>query len=302
MVFVIVSHFYVNQKEIKMKKIILFLLIFINVNVLFAISKEINNYKIDIKGSGYWIVDNYPDQVILSHYLGDKNEIKERDYNYSNLFDFNQKNIVNSYFKKYDNNTKFDAILYTNDIKSNKDNCTLPDKCIMIRYYNTDDNKDLFTWNLYYSTFFDKGEIKIQDIKEINNKIFIACNSRYNVYIYVLHYVDNNKNILEKYNVFPNLNVCKIKSMDLLTDNIVKLKLTNDITEYWKISQSKEDFDKNLIDTKPEIADLKKLIWSNFYKEPNQSLYQSWDYIRQESEPTVDQLKGTFPEDTFFAD
>ena len=281
-----------------MKNIITCILFIFVTNNLPAI-EYIADYTTFIKDNGTWIVDMYPDQIILDRFPNEDNNIIIHENDYSSLFDFSEKNIEKTYSKKY-NNTQFDVILYKNDIKHNIDNCMIPNKCILLNYYCIDNHKDKLNWNLYYSTFLDKEDIIIQDMKEINNKIFIACNSRYYVYIYVFHYIDKGKKVFDKYEVFPDLRTTQVKSIEILSDNIVKIIRNSGSIDYWKISQSKEDIKNNIKDNSIEIAYQKKLIWSSFWKDIHNSMCDSWDCLIQDTEPTIDQLKEKFPNDTFF--
>ena len=171
------------------------------------------------------------------------------------------------------------------------------EKCIFYHMNVLPYNKD---YEKYYNAFMYKDNILFIPIQDLG---------RLYIYIFKNTYL-NNKHIIYKYYI-PTILIdeIKIKAIDYISNNIIRIikenKINNQILiEYWKISLTEEDINKNneiILSRKidKEEVNYMKLLWTN-YNLSNQ--YLSYDSFKQDTEPTIEQLKEKFPDDTFFGD
>lgn len=187
--------------------------------------------------------------------------------------------------------------LYFEPINNGKSNEYLITKVIK------DDN---IIWDRFYRN--DAKDFKIFDIKSIDDMDLILYTDSWTLY---LNYVYNkNKKIYVEYALPHTLQSGKIsgtkktyslKNAKIISTNIIKMEFEDGREEYWIIKKmSKKIKTKSNLEEIYPIYDI--VLWSNNIGKDCIRLdsYKKENYLDQDTEPTIEQLKEKFPNDTFF--
>ncbi|MBQ7258284.1 MAG: hypothetical protein IJS60_11400 [Abditibacteriota bacterium] len=149
-------------------------------------------------------------------------------------------------------------------------------------------------------------EEKILDIKEDGNILMIVVGGIHQLRVEYIYSLPNvplfSIGFIIPATVTPNANL-KVVSAKILSDNYVKCVFSDGREEIWRCRNFENIFKENF-KIKKEDAYITKLVWANDLSQFKYGLrsieLKSYDFIDQDTEPTIEQLKEKFPDDTFF--
>ena len=156
-----------------------------------------------------------------------------------------------------------------------------------------DDKKIIWDKILINNTF------NIYDIKKIDDSNYILVYNDGLIYIDYIT-IDSNKIYIEyrmPILLIRNYNIDYIiDNVFIIGENYIKIKYSNR-KEIWRIkSQLIDNLNNDLVIQNTN----NNLIWTSNKKNKHYNNYKSYDYFEQDTEPTIEQLKEKFPNDTFF--
>ena len=149
----------------------------------------------------------------------------------------------------------------------------------------------------------------ILDYKITDNKLILFEGNEHQIYYTVFYKIENNPLFCVSYTVpayFMDANMdINHKECKLISNNLVKISYNNNRVELWKCLNTENDIIENKKLNKKTSPISSRLLWSNSnllkrnYLNRNDN-NKSHDYFEQDEEPTIEQLKEKFPNDTFF--
>ncbi len=151
-------------------------------------------------------------------------------------------------------------------------------------------------------------EEQILDLKVYDNVLMIVVGGIHQLRVEYIYSLPNTPLFAIGYGIpvtiTPNANL-KVVSAKILSDNYIKCVFNDRREEIWRCVNSEECFKENY-KLKDKKAFITKLVWANDLNQFKYNLKsiecKSYDFIEQYTEPTIEQLKKKFPDDTFFGD